>query len=88
MCTVHLIGADYLCSKIIYYVCPSSPFVAYADILAYCCSSLVKMIFPDVSCIAELIIYSRMSKIETADLSQFRAYCLFHRNSSTAAKNN
>ena len=41
--------------------------------------------------------YSRMPKIETADLSQshsslnlsqFQAYCLFHTNSSTATKNN
>ena len=42
-------------------------------------------------------IYSQTSEIETADLSQshaslnlslFRAYCLFHRKSSTATKNN
>ena len=41
--------------------------------------------------------YSRVSEIETADLSQshasfnlsqFRAYCLFHRNSNTATKTN
>ena len=40
--------------------------------------------------------YSRTSEIETADLSQshaslnlsqFRSYCLLHRNSSTATKN-
>ena len=43
------------------------------------------------------ILYSRMPEIETADLSQshaglnlsqFRAYCLFHRNLSTATKDN
>ena len=42
-------------------------------------------------------IYSRTPEIDTADLSQshasfnlsqFRAYCLYHRNSSTSTENN
>ena len=45
----------------------------------------------------KISLYSRTPEIETADfsqsyaslnLSQFQAYCLFHRNSSTATKNN
>ena len=46
---------------------------------------------------AQFYTYCRTPEIETADLSQshaslklsqFRAYCFFHRNSSTATKNN
>ena len=50
------------------------------------CKVAIKLLYKTKTAVERLIL--RLQFVSISRQSQFRAYCLFHRNSSTAIKNN